>query len=87
MPVDPIRAALEDAVSKCRYCDGSGLRWNKVSKAPCPACAPWRAALAAANEPIVWADDASPFTGKQVKDLLDENERLRSAAVPAGSVG
>lgn len=30
-----------------------------------------------AREPVVWADDASPFTGPQVKALLDENERLR----------
>ena len=28
---------------------------------------------------VVWADDASPFTGEQVKALLDENERLRRA--------
>ncbi len=31
----------------------------------------------AAREPIVWADEASPFTGEQVKALLDENERFR----------
>jgi uncharacterized protein YdcH (DUF465 family) len=27
-------------------------------------------------EPVVWADEASPFTGSQVKTLLEENERL-----------
>jgi len=26
---------------------------------------------------VVWADEASPFTGAQVKALLEENERLR----------
>lgn len=31
------------------------------------------------REPVVWADEASPFTGAQVKTLLDENERLRDA--------
>lgn len=31
------------------------------------------------REPVVWADEASPFTGPQVKDLLDENERLQRA--------
>ena len=29
------------------------------------------------REAVVWADDASPFTGAQVMDLLTENERLR----------
>ena len=29
------------------------------------------------NEPIVWADEASPFTGDQVLSLLRENDRLR----------
>ena len=28
---------------------------------------------------VVWADDASPFTGVQVKALLDENEELRES--------
>lgn len=28
-------------------------------------------------EPVVWADETSPFTGPQVKALLDENEKLR----------
>jgi hypothetical protein len=28
---------------------------------------------------VVWADEASPFTGEQVRDLLDENEKLRAA--------
>ena len=37
--------------------------------------------LAAEREPIVWADDASPFTGKQVADLLAENERFRAEIV------
>ena len=27
---------------------------------------------------VVWADEASPFDGPQVKALLDENERLRA---------
>lgn len=31
------------------------------------------------SEPIVWADDATPFTGKQVADLLRENTKLRNA--------
>lgn len=31
----------------------------------------------AARETVVWADEATPFTGPQVKALLDENERLR----------
>lgn len=31
----------------------------------------------ATREPVVWADDASPFTGAQVKALLDENEEFR----------
>lgn len=25
---------------------------------------------------VVWADETSPFTGPQVKALLDENEKL-----------
>lgn len=29
------------------------------------------------RDPVVWADDASPFTGVQVKALLDENQRFR----------
>lgn len=32
-----------------------------------------------AGIPVVWADEASPFTGPQVKALLEENERLRAA--------
>lgn len=28
---------------------------------------------------VVWADESSPFTGEQVKALLDENERFRDA--------
>lgn len=32
-----------------------------------------------AREPIVWADEASPFTGAEVRVLLKENERLRAA--------
>ena len=31
-----------------------------------------------ARTAVVWADDASPFDGAQVKALLDENERLRA---------
>ena len=34
------------------------------------------------KEPVVWADDVSPFTGAQVKTLLDENQRLRATADP-----
>jgi len=34
------------------------------------------------KEVVVWADDVSPFTGAQVKALLDENETLRTMAVP-----
>ncbi len=30
------------------------------------------------SETVVWADDATPFTGPQVLDLLRENERLRT---------
>ena len=26
---------------------------------------------------VVWPDDATPFTGAQVKELLDENKSLR----------
>jgi len=32
------------------------------------------------REPVVWADDVSPFTGDQVKALLDENEKLKGEA-------
>lgn len=35
------------------------------------------------REPVVWADEASPFTGPQVKALLVENEKLRAAAEAA----
>lgn len=30
----------------------------------------------------VWVDDASPFTGPQVRELLEENERLRMRVAP-----
>lgn len=36
------------------------------------------------REPVVWADEASPFTGAQVKALLVENEKLRTVAKAAG---
>lgn len=29
------------------------------------------------KEPVVWADDATPFTGAEVLELLKENELLR----------
>ena len=29
------------------------------------------------REPVVWADDATPFTGPEVLDMLKENESLR----------
>lgn len=35
------------------------------------------------KEPVVWADAATPFTGRQVADLLRENERLRDVAQAA----
>jgi hypothetical protein len=44
-----------------------------------PARAPEEAGTFRGRDSIVWADDASPFTGAQVRDLLDENERLRAA--------
>jgi len=31
------------------------------------------------REAVVWADEASPFNGAQVKALLDENQRFRDA--------
>lgn len=34
--------------------------------------------MSVVHEQIVWADEASPFTGAQVKALLDENEKLRN---------
>lgn len=37
-----------------------------------------RLAASLARESVVWADDASPFTGPQVKTLLDENEGIRA---------
>lgn len=30
-------------------------------------------------EPVVWADEATPFTGPEVLALLRENQRLRDA--------
>lgn len=35
------------------------------------------------DQKVVWADDATPFCGSQVKDLLDENESLRAVAEAA----
>lgn len=35
------------------------------------------------RELVVWADEASPFTGPQVKALLEENEALRKVAEAA----
>jgi hypothetical protein len=37
---------------------------------------------ASPNKGIVWADEASPFTGAQVKALLEENQRLRNLLDP-----
>jgi len=34
------------------------------------------------REPVVWADNVSPFTGPQVLELLKENEKLREEVVP-----
>jgi len=35
------------------------------------------------NQSIVWADEATPFTGRQVAELLSENERLRAELAAA----
>jgi len=45
----------------------------------CGACEP--STPSSGKETVVWADEASPFTGAQVKDLLEENERLRLKTV------
>lgn len=29
------------------------------------------------KEPVVWAYDDAPFTGDEVRELLEENERMR----------
>ncbi len=34
--------------------------------------------MSVVHEQVVWADEASPFTGPQVKALLDENEKARA---------
>lgn len=36
-----------------------------------------RAGLTTCKEPVVWADETSPFTCAQVRALLEENEKLR----------
>jgi hypothetical protein len=33
------------------------------------------------KEPVAWADEATPFTGAEVLELLKENERLRQKVV------
>lgn len=35
------------------------------------------------SEAVVWADEATPFTGPQVKALLEENERLKLMVLAA----
>jgi len=57
----------------------------------CEACASIRRDMAdaaryrmsLAREPVVWADEATPFTGPEVKELLEENEALRKVASAA----
>ena len=56
-----------------------------ISPAPAPADVlpeDTRPAPDDSKEPVVWADDVSPFTGAEVKKLLDENEKLRATAEP-----